>query len=40
VLRPDGSIVGMAVLVDQLQALTFIVPVANIRHVLREAGVK
>jgi len=40
VLRPDGSIVGMAVLVDQLQALTFMVPVANIRHVLREAGVK
>lgn len=40
VIRPDGSIVGMAVMVDQLQALTFMVPAVNIRHVLRQAGVK
>jgi S1-C subfamily serine protease len=40
VIRPDGSVIGMVVLVDRLQGLTFMVPAVNIRHVLREAGVK
>lgn len=40
VLRADGTIVGMAVISDRLQNLTFIVPAANLRHVLRQAGVE
>ena len=40
VVGADGAVVGMAVVVDRILGVSFIVPAVNIRHVLDEAGVK
>jgi len=38
VFSPDGSVVGMVVVVDQFLGVSFMTPAANLRHALREAG--
>ncbi len=40
VIDETGAVVGMVVLVDRRQKLTFYEPAVNIRHVLRQAGVE
>jgi len=37
VFAPDGSVVGMVVVVDQFLDVSFITPAANLRHALQEA---
>ncbi len=40
VFRADGTVVGMAVMVNVLQKRSYMVPAVSLRHVLKQAGVK